>query len=1187
MRLGRVFRQILFWGIPIVACVLLVITGFIYWLVGTNTGSRWAMNTAALQFEGQSRGVEGSLWHGLGFEALSLQLPNELRLEVEGVYLKVDWMQLWHSRRLVVNELSARRVAVWMDGETKAEEPDSPPFVMPHLPVSVQVDKLALGQLYFSQQGQELPVDLSQLALQANGSLNNQGAQVQLQSVRVGYDNMWLEADAKAQLLQLAAPWDSQLQLSARAFSNESQSQLCLDQYLPSHLQFDGAVLSDPEAPLCALNANINWKGSLDQAVVTLVAAGQGLDLDAQAQLQLSQSFPLRDTTVQLALADGSGVNAQLNWQRDEHDPTLDRLEGSLDVRQFNVGAWLPQMDLPAKLTLSGDYAAQLSQSATQLEQAQVNVQIKETSRWNGQNVAGHIVTELQRLGEISAETALWNAYAIKNSDIDIRVGANHVQLKGAFGLAEHRLDLLADAPAIAQLWPGLEPIGATKVEAELTGSLFEHQLKAQLHHVLSSENKEAKVGNGPIKASLALDGVWDQSAENPSWRGRLQSLQAEHAGLGLDIDQAVNVGVLFPTESHGLSVDVGAFALTTQIDAKPWVRLFHENTQLDDQGVSTKGKSDTVALSVQQINQLVQRFGLEKASEKRGGVIDKREQQLSVEDLSLVLDWDVTLKDALAGTVRLQRFAGDILVPAEPAFPLGLKHSEVVVTVVPQSGGRSVVQLEADIQTEKMGYIKATGSSPIYYHKDTGIQLRDADVKELVIDAHMDSLAWTSLILQDQLELGGELIAQVNVKSTPQGGFDTQGAITGNHLKITRLDDGVRLLDGELQANITNNRFTIDRLYFPALLRVEPKEWRTATWISENEDAKNGSLLLNGYWDLEQNTGNFDVKLHRYPILQRADRYAMVSGDLHMEALLPQINLSGKITADAGWFNLDMLGGIPTIDGDIMVIRSTDPVKTEAEDAVPMNMKMDLEVDLGPRFYLTGYGVNSGLIGQMRIHMDDGQLTALGALNTRGGAIEMYGQRLQLRRGTITFQGDITSPILDIQALRTGLSVEAGVKVGGTARKPKIDLISTPEVSELEKLSWLLFGHGPDESGGDLALLLSVGTSFLSDGEPFYRRFGIDELSMRSGELGGAGSILPATSTASSRENEMSEIERRFIEASKTLSSDITVSVRQALADTGTVGRVSYRLSRRLNAELSIGTVSGLALIYRWFSRD
>ncbi len=141
--------------------------------------------------------------------------------------------------------------------------------------------------------------------------------------------------------------------------------------------------------------------------------------------------------------------------------------------------------------------------------------------------------------------------------------------------------------------------------------------------------------------------------------------------------------------------------------------------------------------------------------------------------------------------------------------------------------------------------------------------------------------------------------------------------------------------------------------------------------------------------------------------------------------------------------------------------------------------------------------------------------------------------------------------------------------------------------IFDIEKLSWLLFGHGPDESGGDMALLLSVGTSFLGDGEPFYRKFGIDELSLQSGDIGSAGSILPAESVVSGLNTGANELERQFIVASKGISDKLTLSVRQALSDAGTVGRASYRLARGLNAELSLGTVNGLALVYRWFSRD
>lgn len=176
---------------------------------------------------------------------------------------------------------------------------------------------------------------------------------------------------------------------------------------------------------------------------------------------------------------------------------------------------------------------------------------------------------------------------------------------------------------------------------------------------------------------------------------------------------------------------------------------------------------------------------------------------------------------------------------------------------------------------------------------------------------------------------------------------------------------------------------------------------------------------------------------------------------------------------------------------------------------------------------------------------------------------------------------------MLDIEALRTGLAVEAGVRVAGTARSPRIELVSYPAVSEIEKLSWLLLGHGPNDTGGDMALLFSVGSSFLSDGEPFYRRFGIDEVSMRSGELASVASVLPAESVVSGLDSGTSDIERRFINISKRLGNGVTLGIRQALSETGTVARASYRLARGLTAEASVGTINGLALVYRWFSRE
>lgn len=1175
-------RHLFFWGVPLLVVFLLIVSGFLYWLLATPTGTRWAVNTAAVQFDGESHGVEGSIWHGLSINYLTLNLPNQLFVHVDQAEIKVDWKQLWERQTLHVSTLSVEQVTIKMDGEPAPPHSDAPDFSVPHLPIAIELEQAYVGAVDFTQQGHYLPVDLSNLQLSMTGFLREDLAEIKLGQIKVGYEDIRLEASGYAQLNEFSAPWDSLVKLEGKLSSKQEASQICLKHYLPEHLQAHDSQ--------CELSFQADWQGSLDEGAVAILASGQGLSVNAHSNLQLNHPFPLRETKVDIDLPDQSGANVVLHWENNAVDTSKDRLFGDLSLRDFDVGAWVPGSALKAKLSAKASYEATFSESVTLLDHAVIKAEIGENSQWNQQPLRGHVRTQVQRLHTINQKElpAFWQTYTLSDTDINLQAGVNKLELKGAFGLESAELQLLADLPSIATLWPNLEPIGATKIDAALKGTLFNHQLTLKAKHLLENKQSKAKVGNGPVEALLTVKGVWDPNATQPSWKGDVQSIQAEHAGLSLDTTQPFLVNVALPSEQQELNVDVGAFGLQLYVDKQRWLLLQNQGTQYGPKGFKTKGYSDPIVFSTKRVELLTKRLGLAEPDSTRGAVVDKREVKVPLDDLAIKFDWDVSLLDALQGTVRIQRQAGDIMIPAQPSFPLGLDLAELVVNIKAGSGGRSVIRLDAEVRTKNMGYITITGNTPVYYSKEKGIQIRKQDAKELSLDAHMDSLSWTSLILQDQVDLGGALDAQIKLRSTPSGGFTTHGAIRGKNLKVTRLDDGVRLLDGDLEAEISDNLFTVKRLYFPAQLRVEPKEWRTATWIRESPDAQNGYLSLTGYWDLEKNNGNFKTELYRYPILQRADRYAMVSGQLNVEARLPDIDINGKLTADAGWFNLDMLGGIPTVDSDVVVIRSTDPVKTsDQKGAEPVNMTLNLEVDLGPRFYLTGYGVNSGLVGQLQIHMSNGQITALGALNTRGGAISIYGQRLQLRRGTVTFQGDIANPLLDIQALRTGLSVDAGVKVGGTARKPKIDLISTPEVSELEKLSWLLFGHGPDDSSGDLALLLSVGSSFLGDGEPFYRKFGIDELSMRSGELGGAGSVLPSTSTASSTESEVTAVERRFVEATKVISSDITASIRQALADTGTVGRATYKLSRRLTAELSVGTVSGLALIYRWFSRD
>mgnify|MGYP002040650802 FL=1 len=440
-------------------------------------------------------------------------------------------------------------------------------------------------------------------------------------------------------------------------------------------------------------------------------------------------------------------------------------------------------------------------------------------------------------------------------------------------------------------------------------------------------------------------------------------------------------------------------------------------------------------------------------------------------------------------------------------------------------------------------------------------------------------------LFIGDSMEIGGQVKANLEAQGTLAGKWSATGAIRGDKLRVVRIDDGVRLIEGKLSARLDGDKLVLDSLRFPASLRVMPAEWRTKEWITTNPEAKDGYAEARGQWNLIDGGGNVRLTLYRFPALQRSDRYAMVSGTVDLTAQMPRIDIVGDLKADAGWFSLEILQGVPSLDDDVKVRRAGDD---PGAVSTPLQTSMNLKFDMGPRFYITGMGLDAGLLGSIQILLNDGRLTGVGALRTRGGGIEAYGQKLRLRRGTLTFQGRLDNPLLDIEALRTGEQVEAGVKVVGTAQRPRIDLVSYPDVSDVEKLSWLLLGRGPDESGSDAALLLSVGTALLGGGQPFYKQFGLDDVSVRTGNLGSSGSILPDRTVAGdvNRDSD-SQLATQFLVASKSFANGITLSVEQALAGSDTVGRASYRLARGLSLDLKGGSVNGIALVYRTFFGD
>ena len=179
----------------------------------------------------------------------------------------------------------------------------------------------------------------------------------------------------------------------------------------------------------------------------------------------------------------------------------------------------------------------------------------------------------------------------------------------------------------------------------------------------------------------------------------------------------------------------------------------------------------------------------------------------------------------------------------------------------------------------------------------------------------------------------------------------------------------------------------------------------------------------------------------------------------------------------------------------------------------------LDMQGNLGQRFYIEGAGLEARLAGEVNLSGRPSQLRAEGSVRTVDGVYAGYGQRLQIERGIVTFPGPIDNPALNVLAVRSGLPVEVGVAIGGTAQRPIVRLHSDPAMSDTEKLNWLVLGRPPGASDGNDRAMLSAAASALFSGQAdsasagLIRSLGIDQITLQPGQS--SGSLLPRETVA------------------------------------------------------------------------
>ena len=228
----------------------------------------------------------------------------------------------------------------------------------------------------------------------------------------------------------------------------------------------------------------------------------------------------------------------------------------------------------------------------------------------------------------------------------------------------------------------------------------------------------------------------------------------------------------------------------------------------------------------------------------------------------------------------------------------------------------------------------------------------------------------------------------------------------------------------------------------------------------------------------------------------------------------------------------------------------------------------LDVRVGLGDKLRLRGRGLDTGLAGELRITSPGGRLAINGTVRAVDGTYAAYGQKLAIDRGVITFNGAIENPRLDIEATRPNLDVRVGVAVVGSATNPRVRLFSEPELSEIDKLSWLVMGRASDGLGRtDTALLQRAALALLAGegGGPtdqLTKAIGLDEIGVRQSD---------------------GEVRETIVSLGKQLSRRWYVGYERGLNATTGNFQLIYRIARRFTLRAQSGEDNSLDLIWTW----
>ncbi len=668
----------------------------------------------------------------------------------------------------------------------------------------------------------------------------------------------------------------------------------------------------------------------------------------------------------------------------------------------------------------------------------------------------------------------------VRDSRGELRWGRNQVAFRGALGAEGDRLELeriTLDASSLDERWSGQATGSAT-----LFGRLRYPAVKLALAATdlkgpeeLAVERAEVVAEMAPaldaplaIKAQVAGLRVASHAVDriflSVQGRGSEHELKLTAAGKDLVLDAGLAGGfdrdfawqgevrrflmeqpqVLNLVEPARLAVSRAGLQLGKALLRSDKARIQFERLVVDPAGLRTAGHFSGVPAAL---------LGLPLRRTVRSEAL-------------LGGKWDIDATDRLNGRLEVRHESGVWAVDAPGG--IAIRPTQGRVEVVARDNR---IALDADIALRDGSKVDLELASELSRRGQFWTLPGEAPLT-LEARANLESLErWGSLLHRD-IALAGKLALDISAKGSVNQPA-VSGRIDGRSIDIRHFPSGVSLSDGTLAARLDGDRIHIDGFGLRA---------------------GEGTLNIDGIARLGENP---DLRLNfrgqRLALMERRDLDldTNVEGELALDRELAA--LRARVTVNRGMF---ILGDsyAPTLSPDVR-IRGRTPKAEPAQKQ--LGLALDVSVDLGNDFRVRSSergqllggrlpfqtsGLNTRITGQVRMRGDRGEnVRADGEIRVVDGSYFLLGQRLDIERGILRFDGPLQNPALDISAVRENPRIRVGLNITGTAESPRARLFSEPEVPDQEKLSWLLLGRGGQPVDTSLTSITGTTQGFVS----------------------------------------------------------------------------------------------------------